>query len=274
MPDGDLPQLEGDEHAEVEQRAAPTAHVVYETIRTEGESTLKRPSAALAWSGLAAGLSMGFSMLTQALLQTYLPEAPWRTLIVRFGYTVGFLIVILGRQQLFTQNTLTPILPLLAHPNRRTLSHVLRLWLVVLVSNLIGTILFAVMIAHTSVVEPDVQNALAELSREAIPSAFGTTLIRSIFAGWLIALMIWLLPFAETARIFVIIIITYFVALGDFTQIIVGSVEVFYGVTTNMISLGTYLGEFLLPTLLGNIIGGVVLVATLSHAQVISDKKG
>src|SRR3954467_3099029 len=97
---------------------------------------------------------MGFSMVTEALLRTYLPEAPWRPLIVRLGYAVGFLIVVLGRQQLFTENTLTPILPLLARKNMETLMQVLRLWIVVLVSNLLGAFLFAWVIAHTPVFEP------------------------------------------------------------------------------------------------------------------------
>lgn len=268
--DGAVPALEEEERAEAERRSAPPASIVYEAIRTEGESEIRRPSSALAWSGLAAGLSMGFSMLTEALLRTYLPEAPWQPLIVRLGYTVGFLIVVLGRQQLFTENTLTPILPLLAHKNRHTLIQVLRLWIVVLVSNLIGAYLFAWVLTHTQVVEPNVQQSLAALSAESMPGAFGVTLLRGIFAGWLIALMVWLLPFAEAARIYVVIIISYVVGLGSFSHIIVGSVEVFYGVTAGTVSLGAYLIQFMLPTLLGNIIGGVSLVAVLGHAQVIA----
>lgn len=94
------------EQKQVEQRIAIGAHVVYETIRREGEDELHRPGAALAWSALAAGLCMGFSFIAEALLMSHLPDAPWRPLISRLGYCVGFLIVILGRQQLFTENTL------------------------------------------------------------------------------------------------------------------------------------------------------------------------
>jgi formate/nitrite transporter FocA (FNT family) len=64
---------------------------------------------ALAWSGLASGLSMGFSFLTQALLRSNLPDEPWRHLIDSFGYSVDFIIVVLGRQQLFTESTLTAV---------------------------------------------------------------------------------------------------------------------------------------------------------------------
>src|SRR5277367_621318 len=104
------------EEKKVEERLAISPSVVYETIRREGEEELHRTPAALAWSGLAAGLSMGFSLVAEALLAAYLPHATWTPLISKFGYCVGFLIVILGRQQLFTETTLTVILPLLSKP--------------------------------------------------------------------------------------------------------------------------------------------------------------
>src|SRR3954464_10545669 len=123
---------------EAEEKSSPSAHVVYEAIRKEGRHELERKFSSLAWSGLAAGLSMGFSFVSQALLEHHLPETNWRPLIATFGYSVGFLIVILGRQQLFTENTLTVILPLLQKQTWRDVLKVLRLWTIVLLANLIG----------------------------------------------------------------------------------------------------------------------------------------
>ncbi len=97
----------------VEEKAAVGSHIVYKAILKEADEELGRSTIALAWSGLAAGLSMGFSLVAEGLLQSHLPDAAWRPLISKFGYSLGFLIVILGRQQLFTENTLTPMLPLL-----------------------------------------------------------------------------------------------------------------------------------------------------------------
>jgi formate/nitrite transporter FocA (FNT family) len=103
------PVLSEGEKEIVEERTALRAAVIHEAIREQGETELARPVVALAWSGLAAGLSMGFSMISEGLLESYLPAASWRPLISKLGYTVGFLVVILGRQQLFTENTLTVI---------------------------------------------------------------------------------------------------------------------------------------------------------------------
>src|SRR6202034_727106 len=183
------------EHKQVEERVAIGANVVYEAIRREGDDELHRPPAALAWSAFAAGLSMGFSFVAEALLTTYLPNQPWVPLISKLGYSVGFLIVILGRQQLFTENTLTVILPLLLRRNVATGLHVLRLWSIVLASNLVGTYIFALCIARVAIFNPHVQQAIANVSKEP-PVGFWVVLVRALFAGWLLALMVWLLPAA------------------------------------------------------------------------------
>src|SRR5947209_2624298 len=108
------------ETEEAENRRSPSGAIVYKAIFKEGSDELERPSSALFWSGLAAGLSMGFSLVAEGLLRSHLPETEWRTVITKFGYSIGFLIVILGRQQLFTENTLTVILPLLQKKDLKT----------------------------------------------------------------------------------------------------------------------------------------------------------
>lgn len=268
---GLIPDLTETEREQVERRTTISAIVVHEAIREEGERELRRPASALAWSGLAAGLSMGFSLVGQGLLRAYLPDVSWRPLIANFGYSLGFLIVVLGRQQLFTENTLTAILPLLAHPNRHTIWRVIRLWLIVLVANIVGALAFAMLVAHTAIFKPEIQAAFTAIGKAALDGSFSTILLKAIFAGWLIALMVWLLPAAETARVHIIIILTYIVGLGAFAHIIAGSVEVLYLVSAGSLSWQGYLGEFFAPTLLGNIIGGVSLVAALNYAQVAAE---
>src|SRR5580704_194374 len=145
------------EQKQVEERLAIGANVVYETIRREGEEELHRPATALAWSALAAGLSMGFSFIAEGLLTAHLPDQPWRPLISRFGYSVGFLIVILGRQQLFTENTVTVVLPLLIRKDLNTFLRMLRLWAVVLAGNLVGTFLFALCLGKVGVFNSSVE---------------------------------------------------------------------------------------------------------------------
>lgn len=199
----------------------------------------------------------------------HLPDSPWLPLVSRAGYCIGFLIVILGRQQLFTENTLTVILPLLARKDLATFLRVLRLGGVVLSANLVGTFLFALCIARISLFEAHTQECLVETARAHIGVSFGIVLVRAIFAGWLIALMVWLLPGAESAKVS---IITYLVGIGGFNHIVAGSTTALFLVLTKSISWGSYLVQFFIPTLVGNIIGGVSLVAALGHAQVVGGK--
>jgi len=261
------------EEEKVEERVAIGAHIVYETIRREGEEELRRSSSALAWSGLAAGLSMGFSLVAEGLLAAYLPDRPWTPLFSKLGYSVGFLIAILGRQQLYTEATLTAIIPFLAHKKMSTAVKVVRLWAVVLLANLVGTYLFALCIGRASIFDPHIQQALMDVSGGQANAGFPTVLLRAIFAGWLIALMVWLLPGAETSRVSIIIIITYLIGLGGFNHIIAGSNKFYYLIVIGGETWRNYLVRFFIPTLIGNIIGGVSLVAFLGHAQVVSGKK-
>jgi len=260
--------LDHSQKRDARRREAPSAAVVYEAIRREAESELTRPLPGLWFSALAAGLSMGFSFIAQALLYSYTPESAWRPIIASFGYSMGFLFVILGRQQLFTENTLTPVLEMLRVRSLSVFTRTINLWVVVLFGNMIGTAIFGAAMAHFDLLDPKVNEALASIATREYESPFSTMLVRAIFAGWLVALMLWLMPFAETARVGVIILVTYLIGLAHFPHIIAGSVAALYGVFTGMHSVGEFFTVFFTPTLIGNMIGGIMLVAVVNYAQV------
>lgn len=261
------------EATDIEERQSPGGHIVYEAVLKEGEEELERSNSALAWSGLAAGLSMGFSLVGHGLLKHHLPKAEWATIVATIGYSLGFLIVVLGRQQLFTENTLTVVLPLLRHKKSKVFSDVARLWTIVFLANLAGAFLFALALTKTAALDASTIETFREIAREATAQAFAVVFVRGIFAGWLIALMVWLLPFAETARLGVIVILTWTIALAKFAHVVAGAVEAFLVALTGDITWGHALGGFLIPALLGNIVGGVTLVAALNHAQVVSGEE-
>ena len=259
---------------ESDARSSPSGSIVHDAILKEGEDELRRPTSALAWSGLAAGLSMGFSFVGEGMLRAHLPDTEWRPLIVSFGYSLGFLIVILGRQQLFTENTLTVILPLLSKRCGRVARNIVRLWVTVLLANLAGALLFALTLSRTAAFDTAVNEAFRRIAEEAVGSGFAVTLLRGIFAGWLIALIVWLLPFAESARVGVIIIITWVVGLAGLSHVIAGATEVFYLADRGVIAWTEAWDGYIIPALIGNILGGVSLVAAINHAQVVAGAKG
>jgi formate/nitrite transporter FocA (FNT family) len=152
-----------------------------------------------------------------------------------------------------------------------TFRNVLRLWSVVLLANMAGVLAIAWVLGNTGVFRPEVQKAFAEIGRESLAAGFGLQLLRGIFAGWLIAFMVWLLPFAEAFRVVVIVALTWLIGIGQLPHVIAGSVAVLLLATTGAASVQQVVTGYLIPVLIGNIVGGVALVAALNHAQVVSE---
>ena len=271
--DGDDPDLGEKEKEKADEEESLDALTTHEVIRRQGVKELDRTASALMWSALAAGLAMGLTLVAEGALRSHLPDAPWRPLVTKLGYAVGFLAVILGSQQLFTENTLMPIVPFMTHRTGKMARKVGVLWIVVLVGNLVGAFLFALAAAKTDAFTPELREAFTEIGKEALAGPFLTIFVRGIIAGWIIALMVWMLPAAQTAQIAVITIMAWLVGIGGFAHIIVGSVETLYLVLTGDLSLGGYFSRFMVPALLGNTIGGVVLVALINHHQVKAGKR-
>ena len=258
------------EEKKIQKAESLDAKTTYEVVRRDGLRELERSTGALAWSGLAAGLSMGFSFLVEGLLHSHLPDTGWRPLIAKLGYSVGFVIVILGSQQLFTENTLTPIVPLLSHRTRERFRNVMRLWGAVLVTNILGALLFALVLAKLQVVDPEVHSSLAEISARAMRDGFWVTMLHAVYAGWLIAMMVWMIPAAKPQELLLVVFMTYLVGLGGFAHIIAGATEVFYAGFRDLAGWGAVVFGYLVPTLIGNVVGGVTIVAALNHAQATS----
>jgi len=263
------PHLDRKERRQAAAGAPIGAIVIHEIVRDQGEEELERSVASLAWSALAAGLSIGFSFLVQATIQGALPDTAWSHLVSGFGYSTGFLIVILGRQQLFTETTLTAMIPALTRPTRATALGAMRVWAVVLAANVAATWGFAAMVALAHPFSGATMNAMQQIAAHTMDKPFWQTTLLGGSAGWLIGLMVWLLPGAGPSRPLVIILLTYVVAICQFPHIIAGSTEAAFAVWSGDASVGDYLGRFLLPTLIGNSLGGTILAALLNHAPIV-----
>ena len=265
------PHLDQKEQRQAAAGAPMGALVIHEIVRDQGEEELERSFSGLAWSGMAAGLSIGFSFLTQATLQSHLPDTPWRPLIAGFGYSVGFLIVILGRQQLFTETTLTAVIPALTRRNLKTILLALRVWGIVLTANIAATWVFAFIAALPGVFPEPTLQAMSELAAHTMSGTFWHTTLTGGSAGWLIGLMVWLLPSAHNGRTPIIILLTYVIAICQFPHIIAGSVEAAFAVFTGHATIADYCLRFLIPTFIGNAGGGTILAALLNHAPLAGE---
>ncbi|MGZ7455879.1 formate/nitrite transporter family protein [Pseudomonas sp. Ma2-10] len=269
--DGKTPNLSPEEQHDVDKSQPPRAAVLHEIIRTQGDQELERSVAALWWSALAAGLTMGLSLMAMGLLNSRLPDGEGFKVIASFGYCAGFLAVILARQQLFTENTLTAVLPIMTKPTLNNVGRLLRLWSVVLVGNLCGTLLVAFVMLNLPIFDSKTDLAFLDIGRKIMENDVSQMFAKGIVSGWMIATMVWMIPSMESAKIWIIILITYLMALGDFTHIVVGSAEVSYLVFAGELPWRDFWLVFAGPTLAGNIIGGSFIFALISHAQIRSE---
>ena len=220
---------------------------------------------------MAAGMSISFSLLAQAILYTHLPDAPWRPLVADVGYTVGFVMVIMSRQQLFTENTITAVLPVIATFNTPNLAKMARMWAVVLLANFAGTLFAALFSTFTPVLSPELLNGMVDISRQILGHSWLEMFFKGIAAGFLIAALVWLIPGAESAQFYVIVLMTYLISAGNFMHIVAGSVEAFLLLLNGELHWLTMLTGFLLPVLAGNIVGGTALFTLIAYAQVVKE---
>jgi len=163
---------------------------------------------------------------------------------------------------------------LLAYPIREVLIRLgLRpgLWSLVLLGNLIGTAIAAWAFEYMPIFDEATRDAFVEIGMEVMKNTPAEMFANAIISGWLVATMVWMFPAAGSAKIVVIILMTWVIALADTTHIVVGAVEIFYLVFNGTIPWTDFLWPFAIPTLAGNICGGTFIFALLSHAQIRND---
>jgi formate-nitrite transporter family protein len=260
--------LTDEERAVVAEKQAANTRIIHEVVRRHGDEEMERPSASLLFSGLAGGIGICASVLAQAQLEMLLPDAPWRPLVASFGYTVGFLIVILGHLQLFTESTLSAVIPVATHPGRANLIRLLRFWGLVLGANLLGTLLIAVTFDQEWIITAHQHQAMLDLSSHLLDRSVWQTLRMGIPAGFLIAAVPWMLPSAKGQEFWVIVMLTYLISLGGFAHVVAGSCEAWLLALDGRTGVAHAVLGIMLPTLAGNVVGGTGLFAVLAHAQV------
>ena len=263
--------LSPEERHRARQNLRSSSPVIFETVRQEGMEELERPILSLWWSGIAAGLVMSLSLLCKGYIHLHLPDEPWRPLVSNFGYCIGFLLVIVGRLQLFTENTIKPVLPLLAAPGLHRLWIMVRLWLVVLAANLVGTFLSMALVNGGGLALDHQIVAFLEVSQHLADRAAIDNVALGVPAGFLLAALVWGLADSRGGRFWLIVAITYMIALGEFSHVVAGSAEVFLLYFNGDMTLAESFLQFVLPALAGNILGGSGLFALIAYGQVRSE---
>jgi formate-nitrite transporter family protein len=251
----------------------PSAQDIFEQVANNARQELGRSSVSLAISGLAGGIFMGLSAMGNAIAIALLTPAgaaptPSTLLIAKMFYPFGFIVVILGRSQLFTENTLYPVALVLAEKSH--FWNTVRLWAVVLPANVLGALAFAALASLTGALSPAVVQSLGQLGLDAASHPATTIFWSGVMGGWIIATVAWLVSGSHsiTGSVMIIWMLAFVVGLGNFAHCIAASGEVFAAILTGRAPWLAFPTWFL-PAVAGNICGGVGMVTLLEYGQVI-----
>jgi formate/nitrite transporter FocA (FNT family) len=268
-----MPETETAEEISIDTKR-PTAPQIFDAAKKNAREELQRSVRTLAFSGLAGGLAMGLTGLSVASMRSILGTGSWEELVSFLVYPIGFIAVIIGRAQLFTENTLYPVVLVLDEPRklRVNLIKMLRLWGVVFAANVCGAYLFALLAIRSSALSTDIARELVKLGTEAVNHPTGHIFWSGVIGGWLIALVAWMVTASQwtIGQVIMIWLLAFVVGIGKFAHCIATSGEILSAVEGGSLAAGSYFHWLLFATL-GNIAGGVVIVSVLNYGQVAED---
>ena len=264
-----------------EELSKPVQHTIeqpkepYEIMVEQIDAGLKehrRSSIGLFISSLSAGLEVGFSILVIGIIYTLFKTeiSPGKLyLMMALVYPIGYIFVIIGRSELFTEHTVLATIPVLN--GKASFKSLLNLWVIIYAGNLFGGYLFGTIVlqfnAGAHLISLDFFHFV---SQKMVAYSSTNIVVSSIMAGWLMGTLSWLLSSAQDtlSRVAMIFFITFIISIAGLHHCIVGSIEIFMAYLANANDISGY--EFLkfqgLSTL-GNIIGGVVLVALVKYGH-------
>lgn len=250
-----------------DRRVRPSAHDIYESVKLDAAEELDRPTSALAFSGLLAGATVGFGVLAASAATALVGDVPGRELIAALFYPIGFIAAIVGREQLFTENTLYPVTLVL--DERRHVSRTLRLWAVVLAANLVGALAFAAVAVLSGAVPSAIEHALTTLGDSLSSGGWTANFWSGVLAGWLLALVAWVIESSDhvIGQVALIWALTFVIGVAGFDHCVSTTAAVVAAAIDGDVSVGHVLG-WLSAVLPGNIVGGVLIVAVLNYGQV------
>ena len=247
------------------------AQILHEQIETSLHEH-RRSRFSLLLSSFSAGLEVGFSLLLMATAYSMFASESsehFTHVLISICYPLGFLFVIIGRSELFTEHTTLAIFPVLN--GNESIKNLFILWGIVYIGNIIGGCIFSYLAVFLGqemlMIKPDTFYELAHKLTEYKGHAI---LVSGIFAGWLMGLLAWLIASVnETiSRILMVILVTFVIGFFGLHHSIVGNIELFAGfITSDKITLAIYLKTLFLASL-GNILGGVFFVALLKFSHV------
>lgn len=247
-------------------------HTILEQHVTQAQEELERPAGGLLLSSFSAGLDLGFGPFLMAIMLTLSGGAwphPVTQAVLAAAYAVGFVFVVLGRSALFTEQTTSAVLPVLA--GRASIAQLARLWGLVLVGNIAGGALFALILStlgpHLHIVDAA---AFGIIAHKVLDVPWWSMWGSAVLAGWLMGLLAWLMAASRDTigQIVFVSVTTFVIGVAGFHHSIAGTIEVLLALFARAGPTWADYGRFVSAAAVGNAIGGAFFVALLKFGHV------
>lgn len=239
---------------------------IHQRLLAAADEEIDNTLSELFFSGFTAGFAIVLTFIGYAVGSAQFPDNPFLAAIL---YPVGFMYIILGRYELYTENTLPPVKLVLTR--LASVPLLLRMWVVVLAANAVGAVVGTFILANTRVLSPEAMRAGTELVRHGLEVGWWDVFFKAVFAGWLVAGVVWLGTAARDtiSRVVIVYVVFYTIPVVSLFHVVSSGAEALFYLFQDVSGPGpvTIVVEFWLPVLLGNTFGGVVLVALATYAQ-------
>jgi formate/nitrite transporter FocA (FNT family) len=238
---------------------------IFQRVVATADEEVETSTRKLYLSGLAAGFAITLTFFVYATSKAAFADAS--PFLAPLLYPLGFVYIIMGRYQLYTENTLTPVTLVLTRV--ASVPSLFRVWGAVLAGNLSGACVGAFVLANTGVFSPPAAAAAVEIGVRGVETPWWDLVFKALFAGWLVAGLVWLEHAVRDSisRVVLVYLVIFTIPATGLYHIVVSSADVFYLVFTGNVGLLVGLWEFVVPVLLGNTAGGVFLVTLLNYGQ-------
>ena len=265
-------QIDGESEPKQPSPLGQEAPEIVDDASRIGAKRLERPLIGDAITAFAGGMSVSFGAIAMIMAAASVGggiDSPSTALLVgALVFPVGFIILLVGKTELFTENFLLPVAAVIK--GRGNLRQLGSLWAITLSCNLLGSVVFAFLISREQVLAPGPAEEMIALAAHSIEYSLPTAFIKAVFAGWLMTTLTWLLVAAVGfgPRIAMIWAIGTLIVLGQFNHVIISAAEIFIAMFLGAdITVGDWVTRNFLPALTGNIIGGLVFETLLQYVQ-------
>ena len=241
-----------------------SAGEIFERVIASAAEEIDSGKKTLFFSGVTAGFAIVLTFVGHAVGAAIFPDNAFLSAII---YPIGFVYIIMGRYQLYTENTLPPVALVLAR--RASYPMLIRVWGIVIVGNLVGAALGAYPLAVTQVLSPEAMEAGQEFTKKGLEHGWWTVFTKAVFAGWLVAGIVWLDHAAQDtiSRLLQVYVIFYTIAAAELYHVITAAADAFFYLFVTGASPFVVFSAYWLPILLGNTVGGVLLFTLVNYAR-------